>query len=52
MSFEEIGALVDAAPDAVAKRVHHGQCELDALLARAEHTRLRPVIATTARRSA
>lgn len=35
MSFEEIGELVDATPEAVAKRVQHGQRELDALLARA-----------------
>ncbi len=36
MSFEEIGELVDATPEAVAKRVQHAQAELDALLARAE----------------
>ena len=36
LSFEEIGQLVDATPEAVAKRVQHGQRELDALLARAE----------------
>lgn len=36
LSFEEIGELVDATPDAVAKRVQHGQRELDALLARGE----------------
>lgn len=35
LSFEEIAALVDATPEAVAKRVQHGQRELDALLARA-----------------
>lgn len=34
LSFEEIGVLVDATPEAVAKRVQHGQAELDALLAR------------------
>ena len=33
---EAIGELVDAAPEAVAKRVQHGQRELDALLARAD----------------
>ena len=36
MSFEDIGRLVDASPDAVAKRVQHGQRELDALLAHRE----------------
>ena len=36
LSFEDIGQLVDASPDAVAKRVQHGQRELDALLARRE----------------
>jgi RNA polymerase sigma-70 factor, ECF subfamily len=35
LSFEEIGQLVDATPEAVAKRVQHGLRELDALLARA-----------------
>ncbi len=34
LSFAEIGELVDASPEAVAKRVQHGQRELDALLAR------------------
>jgi RNA polymerase sigma-70 factor (ECF subfamily) len=34
LSFEEIGQLVDATPEAVAKRVQHGQRELDALLVR------------------
>ena len=34
LSFEEIAELVDATPEAVAKRVQHGQRELDALLAR------------------
>lgn len=34
LSFEDIGELVDATPEAVAKRVQHGQRELDALLAR------------------
>jgi len=34
MSFDEIGQLTDAAPEAVAKRVQHAQHELDALLAR------------------
>ena len=36
LSFEDIGRLVDATPEAVAKRVQHGQRELDALLARTE----------------
>jgi len=36
LSFEEIGELVDASPEAVAKRVQHGQRELDAHMARAE----------------
>jgi RNA polymerase sigma-70 factor (ECF subfamily) len=36
LSFEEIGVLVDATPEAVAKRVQHGQRELDELMARAE----------------
>ena len=34
LSVAEFGELVDAAPEAVAKRVQHGQRELDALLAR------------------
>jgi len=34
MSFEEIAVLVDATPEAVAKRVQHGQRELDELFAR------------------
>lgn len=34
LSFEDIAKLVDASPEAVAKRVQHGQHELDALLAR------------------
>ena len=34
LSFEAIAELVDATPDAVAKRIQHGQRELDALLAR------------------
>ena len=34
LSFEEIGALVDATPEAVAKRVQHGQRELDVLMAK------------------
>ena len=34
LSFAEIGELVGAAAEAVAKRVQHGQRELDALLAR------------------
>jgi RNA polymerase sigma-70 factor (ECF subfamily) len=34
MSFEAIAELVDATPEAVAKRVQHGQRELDALMAR------------------
>jgi RNA polymerase sigma-70 factor (ECF subfamily) len=34
LSFEAIAALVDATPEAVAKRVQHAQRELDALLAR------------------
>lgn len=36
LSFEDIGRLVDATPEAVAKRVQHGMRELDALMARAE----------------
>jgi RNA polymerase sigma-70 factor (ECF subfamily) len=36
LSFEDIAKLVDATPEAVAKRVQHGQRELDALLERAE----------------
>lgn len=39
LSFEDIGKLVDATPDAVAKRVQHAQHELDALLARHGRTR-------------
>lgn len=39
LSFEDIARLVDATPEAVAKRVQHGQRELDALLARAERNR-------------
>lgn len=39
LSFEEIGELVDATPEAVAKRVQHGQRELDQLMARAEDRR-------------
>jgi RNA polymerase sigma-70 factor, ECF subfamily len=39
LSFEDIARLVDATPEAVAKRVQHGQRELDALLARAERSR-------------
>lgn len=38
LSFEEIGLLVEATPESVAKRVQHGQRELDALLARAERS--------------
>jgi RNA polymerase sigma-70 factor, ECF subfamily len=34
LSFEQIGELVDASAETVAKRVQHGQRELDALLAR------------------
>jgi RNA polymerase sigma-70 factor (ECF subfamily) len=34
LDFEQIGKLVDAAPETVAKRVQHGQRELDALYAR------------------
>jgi RNA polymerase sigma-70 factor (ECF subfamily) len=34
LSFEAIAELVDATPEAVAKRVQHGQRELDALLAK------------------
>ncbi len=34
LSFEEIGELVDASAETVAKRVQHGQRELEALLAR------------------
>jgi RNA polymerase sigma-70 factor (ECF subfamily) len=36
LSFEAIGKLVDATPEAAAKRVQHGMKELTALLARAE----------------
>lgn len=36
LSFAEIAALVDATPEAVAKRVQHAQRELDVHLARAE----------------
>jgi RNA polymerase sigma-70 factor (ECF subfamily) len=36
LSFDEIGELVDATPEAVAKRVQHGQRELDELMARAD----------------
>ena len=36
LSFEHIADLVDATPEAVAKRVQHAQRELDALLARRE----------------
>jgi len=39
LSFDEIAQLVDASPETVAKRVQHGQRELDALLARTEHRR-------------
>jgi len=35
MSFEEIGVLVDASPEAVAKRVQHGMRELEELVGRA-----------------
>jgi RNA polymerase sigma-70 factor (ECF subfamily) len=35
LSFEQIGLLVDASPEAVAKRVQHGQRELEDLWARA-----------------
>jgi RNA polymerase sigma-70 factor (ECF subfamily) len=38
MSLEDIAKLVDATPEAVAKRVQHGQRELDALLADREAT--------------
>jgi RNA polymerase sigma-70 factor, ECF subfamily len=34
LELDEIGRLVDATPEAVAKRVQHAQRELDALLAR------------------
>lgn len=34
LGFDEIGQLVDASPETVAKRVQHGQRELDALMAR------------------
>jgi RNA polymerase sigma-70 factor (ECF subfamily) len=34
LTFEEIGHLVEATPETVAKRIQHGQRELDALLAR------------------
>jgi RNA polymerase sigma-70 factor (ECF subfamily) len=36
LSFEDIARLVDATPEAVAKRVQHGQRELDHLLSSAE----------------
>lgn len=36
LTFEEIGALVDATPEAVAKRVQHGLRELGVVLARAD----------------
>jgi RNA polymerase sigma-70 factor (ECF subfamily) len=36
LTFEEIGRLVDATPETVAKRVQHGHRELDELLVRAE----------------
>jgi RNA polymerase sigma-70 factor, ECF subfamily len=39
LSFEEIAVLVDATPEAVAKRIQHGQHELDELLARTERSR-------------
>lgn len=39
LAFEDIAKLVDATPEAVAKRVQHGQRELDALLAAAERRR-------------
>ena len=35
LSFEEIGVLVEATPETVAKRIQHGQRELDTLFARA-----------------
>jgi RNA polymerase sigma-70 factor (ECF subfamily) len=35
LSFEQIGKLVDASPEAVAKRVQHGQRELEELWVRA-----------------
>ena len=38
LSFEDIARLVDATPEAVAKRVQHGLRELDALMARAERS--------------
>jgi RNA polymerase sigma-70 factor (ECF subfamily) len=38
LSFEDIAKLVDATPEAVAKRVQHGLRELDALMARAERS--------------
>jgi DNA-directed RNA polymerase specialized sigma24 family protein len=38
MSFEEIGELVEASPEAVAKRVQHGQRELDAMLERSDRS--------------
>ncbi len=36
LSFEQIAELVDATPEAVAKRIQHAQRELDTLLARRE----------------
>lgn len=38
LSFEDIAKLVDATPEAVAKRVQHGLRELDTLMARAERS--------------
>jgi DNA-directed RNA polymerase specialized sigma24 family protein len=35
LTFEEIGKLVDATADTVAKRVQHGQRELEHLVAQA-----------------
>jgi RNA polymerase sigma-70 factor (ECF subfamily) len=39
LSFEQIGELVDASAETVAKRVQHGQRELDIMLARDERRR-------------
>lgn len=38
LSFEEIAVLVEASPEAVAKRVQHAQRDLDELIARAERS--------------
>jgi RNA polymerase sigma-70 factor (ECF subfamily) len=40
LSFEEIGQLVEASPETVAKRYQHGQHELDTLMERAQRDEL------------